>query len=142
MATDLQDPKFRIDQASQAGQEFAKLYYETFDKRRTLLPKLYLPSATMVWQGNPVSGMDAIAKFQESLPTSEVSLESVDCQPLPDSVTQGQTSILVSTCGAVTFHGNPIRTFTQSFMLTVHKTDESKAISWKIASDCFRLQDS
>lgn len=47
-----------------------------------LLQKLYLDSATVVWNGNAVKGLEEIIKFYDTIPTSEHNLDSLDCQPL------------------------------------------------------------
>ena len=51
-----------------------------------LLNKLYLDTATTVWNGNPLEGSEAILKFLDQLPTTEHTIESLDCQPIPGIV--------------------------------------------------------
>lgn len=46
------------------------------------LTRLYLDKATLVWNGNAVSGQDALAEFFESLPSSEFQVHTLDCQPV------------------------------------------------------------
>ncbi|XP_048773993.1 NTF2-related export protein 2-like isoform X2 [Ostrea edulis] len=87
-----EDLAAKIDQATEAGEQFAKLYYETYDKKRHVLHKLYLDTATMVWNGNGLSGLDNIQKYLEGLPVSEHRMESLDCQPLSDWTYYGMVS--------------------------------------------------
>ncbi|XP_038056179.1 NTF2-related export protein 2-like [Patiria miniata] len=130
------DVKLQLEQAVLAGKEFHKLYYEKFDKRRNLLNKLYMDSATMVWNGNPLQGSEAILKFLDQLPTSDHTIDTLDCQPIPAVVTQGQTSLMVIVGGRVKFEGTKETfSFTENFMLT------TQGGVWKIASDCFRYQE-
>ncbi|PIK54297.1 putative NTF2-related export protein 2 [Apostichopus japonicus] len=174
----------KLDQACSAAEEFQKLFYESFDKRRTVLDKLYMETATMVWNGNLVEGSKEIVKFLETLPVSEHTIDLLDCHPilgydkmcraevlihlrfllytflisfLPildlvfktfqftafetipylyicplDSVTNGQTSIMVVAGGKVRFQGNKTFPFNENFVLT------SQQGKWKIASNTFR----
>ncbi len=46
------------------------------------LTRLYLDKATLVWNGNAVTGHDALGEFFESLPSSEFQVQSLDCQPV------------------------------------------------------------
>ncbi|KAI8483860.1 NTF2- export protein 2 [Branchiostoma belcheri] len=130
-----QDFKTNIDNACRAGEEFSKVFYETFDKRRHVLNKLYLDTANVVWNGNVVKGPQEITKFHDNLPHSEHTLITLDCQPLPDEATQGQATVLVTTSGTVKFEGNNTMRFTQNFTLT------NQGNVWKVASDCFRCQE-
>ncbi|GAB1601607.1 NTF2-related export protein 2-like isoform X2 [Argonauta hians] len=125
--------KIKIDQACTAGEEFHKLYYETFDKKRHLLSKLYMSNAQMVWNGTFVEGMTEIMKFIEHLPSTETSIETFDCHPLADVVSQGQTTISVTIFGLVKFPKKKPKAFHQHFILT------SQENVWKIVSDNYRF---
>ncbi|PIK48755.1 putative NTF2-related export protein 2 [Apostichopus japonicus] len=76
------DSILKLDQACSAAEEFQKLFYESFDKRRTVLDKLYMETATMVWNGNLVEGSKEIVKFLETLPVSEHTIDLLDCHPI------------------------------------------------------------
>ncbi|KAJ8298165.1 hypothetical protein KUTeg_024696 [Tegillarca granosa] len=125
----------KVVQAAEAGEEFSKLFYETFDKKRHVLQKLYLDTATLVWNGNCINGQTDIVNFYQKLPTTEHKLESLDCQPLPDEVSSGQMTIIVKTFGTVKYQNRKPKLFHQSFMLT------SQNNVWKIVSDNFRSQE-
>ncbi|KAG8439615.1 hypothetical protein GDO86_005699 [Hymenochirus boettgeri] len=77
-----------VDLACRAAEEFVNLYYETIDKRRRQLTKLYMDSATLVWNGNPVSGQNSLIEFFEMLPSSEFQVNMIDCQPVHASYTR------------------------------------------------------
>ncbi|XP_034962323.1 NTF2-related export protein 2-like [Zootoca vivipara] len=132
--------KTYVDQACKAAEEFANIYYETMDKRRRALTKLYQDKATLVWNGNAVSGQAALAEFFEKLPSSDFQITTFDCQPVHEQATENHNTILIVTYGFVKFDGNEQQYFNQSFLLTAQTTNNSTV--WKIASDCFRFQDS
>ncbi|XP_051486318.1 NTF2-related export protein 2 isoform X2 [Apus apus] len=135
----LSDFKTYVDQACRAADEFVNIYYETMDKRRRALTRLYLDKATLVWNGNAVSGQEELNKFFEMLPSTEFQVHVLDCQPVHEQATQGQTTVLVVTSGTVKFDGDKQRYFNQNFLLTAQATPTNTV--WKIASDCFRFQD-
>nr|XP_056715470.1 NTF2-related export protein 2 [Euleptes europaea] len=109
------------------------------DKRRRVLTKLYLDKATLVWNGNAVSGQEGLADFFEMLPSSDFQVTSFDCQPVHEQATLSQATVLVVTCGSVKFEGSKYRFFNQNFLLTAQTTNNNTV--WRIASDCFRFQD-
>lgn len=131
--------KTYVDQACRAAEEFVNIYYEAMDKRRRALVRLYLDKATLIWNGNVVTGLEALANFFEMLPSSEFQINMLDCQPVHEQATQCQTTVLVVTSGIVKFDGNKQHFFNQNFLLTAQSTPNSTV--WKIASDCFRFQD-
>ncbi|KAJ7310212.1 hypothetical protein JRQ81_007106 [Phrynocephalus forsythii] len=133
------DFKTYVDQACRAAEEFASIYYDTMDRRRRVLTRLYTDDAALIWNGNAVSGQDALAKFFEMLPSSEFQVTTFDCQPVHEQATQNQTTVLVVTCGTVKFDGNKQRYFIQNFLLTAQTTNNNTV--WKIMSDCFRFQE-
>ncbi|KAK2493593.1 hypothetical protein MC885_016156 [Smutsia gigantea] len=134
----LMDFKTRVDQACKAAEEFVNIYYETMDKRRQALTMLYLDKASLIWNGNAVTGLAALSHFFDTLPSSQFQVNTLDCQPVHQEATQSQSAILVVTSGIVKFGGNR-HFFNQNFLLTAQSTPNS--IVWKIASDCFRFQD-
>uniref|UniRef100_A0A4W5LJG9 NTF2-related export protein n=1 Tax=Hucho hucho TaxID=62062 RepID=A0A4W5LJG9_9TELE len=142
-ASTLLPPDFRthVDASCRYSEEFTNIYYDCMDKKRRNLIRLYLDKATLVWNGNAVSGQAALGDFFESLPSSEFSVQTLDCQPVHEQATQGQTTLLVVTAGQVKFDGQKQRYFNQNFLLTAQSSPTSDQPVWKIASDCFRFQD-
>ena len=51
------------------------------------IKNLYLDSANLIWNGQSISGKDAIIKFLEDLPTSKTTLSSLDSQPVNGKAT-------------------------------------------------------
>ncbi|CAL1538214.1 unnamed protein product [Lymnaea stagnalis] len=129
-----EDVRTRSVQATQAAEEFSKLYFETFDKRRQAICKIYQDKATVVWNGNAVSGTEEITKFFDSLPQSEFVTEGMDTQPIGAGIqNEGSNAIMVTFYGKVKFAGSNFKTFTQTFILSAHDN------KWKIVSDNFRF---
>lgn len=132
MAMDLD---YRKSQANRAAEEFSKIYYEQFDKKRGAVSKLYLDKANLVWNGNAVSGVEAILKWFDHLPASEHIIEGLDAQPIvagPVDV-ENTNSIMVTVFGRVKFSDTGAEAFTQTFILSAADN------KWKIISDTFRM---
>ncbi|KAI8761786.1 NTF2-related export protein 2 [Biomphalaria glabrata] len=136
-----EDIKAKSFQATIAAGEFSKLYFETFDKRRQAIIKMYQEKATLVWNGHYVSGADEIMKFFDKLPQSEYTVEGMDTQPiLADTVSKGINSIIVTVFGKVKFKESEkkvpeSKVFAQTFILSAHDN------KWKIDSDNMRFMD-
>ena len=61
-----------------------------------LISKLYMPTASVVWNGKSVNGLADIVTFYESLPISETTVESIDAQPiLSESINIGKNPFIV-----------------------------------------------
>ncbi|XP_050308929.1 NTF2-related export protein [Anthonomus grandis grandis] len=125
----------KIDQACRVAEEFTKLYYETMDKRRHLISRLYLEAGILSWNGNGVKGNDRIQKFIIDLPASDHALVTLDAQPVLDIATSGQLTFIIQATGTVKYQEKTPKTFQQNFVVT------AQGDKWKIASDCFRIQE-
>jgi len=97
-----------------------------------------LDTATLIWNGNEVTGQDAIRKFYEGLPSSEHQVDAVDSQPVATVAVGSQNTIMVTMSGVVRYQKNKAKTITQTFILTVE--DQARQ-SWKVASDCVRTSE-
>ncbi|KAM7320699.1 hypothetical protein ACRRTK_019952 [Alexandromys fortis] len=71
------DLKTYVDQACRTAEEFVNVYYTTMDKW-WLLSRLYMGTATLVWNGNAVTGQESLNEFFELLPSSEFQINVVD----------------------------------------------------------------
>ncbi|KAL2716356.1 NTF2-related export protein isoform X1 [Vespula squamosa] len=130
------DLKSKIDQACRTAEEFTKLYYESLDKRRYLISRLYLDTATLIWNGNGVESKDNIQKFWTDLPPSEHSIITLDAQPITGPGITNQLTFLVKVGGQVKFEEKISKPFNQTFLIT------AVGDKWKIVSDCFRALES
>ncbi|XP_067663701.1 NTF2-related export protein 2-like isoform X2 [Haliotis asinina] len=98
-----------------------------------LIRKLYLDSSTVVWNGNVCNGGEAINAHFDALPASEHVINSLDTQPLVESLNPNEMAIAVSVFGTVKYQNNKNKAFTQNFTLS------SQGTVWKIVSDVFRF---
>ncbi|KAJ8954337.1 hypothetical protein NQ314_007111 [Rhamnusium bicolor] len=130
------DPaKTKIDQACRTAEEFTKLYYETADKRRHLMSRLYLDTGLFAWNGNGITGNENIQKFVIDLPPTDHVITTLDAQPILDSAVSGQLTFMIQVSGSVKYQDKIPKTFQQNFIVT------AQGDKWKIVSDCFRLQE-
>ncbi|KAL6261427.1 NTF2-related export protein [Pogonomyrmex barbatus] len=130
-----QDLKAKIDQACRTAEDFSKLYYESLDKRRYLISRMYMDTATLIWNGNGVTGKDNIQKFWTDLPPSEHTIHTLDAQPITSPEVANQLTFLVKVCGQVKYDDKNSKSFNQTFLIT------AMGDKWKVVSDCFRAQE-
>ncbi|XP_022694455.1 NTF2-related export protein 1-like isoform X2 [Varroa jacobsoni] len=123
-----------ISTASKAGLDFAKVFYKTLDEKRHLLGNIYQEDS-VIWNGNPYVGKEAITKFYTSLPHSETNLLSVDAQPILSKFQEGRLTVLVICAGDVRLKGLQNAGFTENFVVT------SEGSSWKVLRDTFRFHE-
>ncbi|KAF9093852.1 NTF2- export protein 2 [Mortierella sp. GBA35] len=130
--------KVQVDRSSQGADAFVAAYYNLFDTQRPVLNRVYRDSSAILWNGNAYSGIGPFSEFYNKLASSEHSVSSYDCHPLPNAVdpsTQG--SILVNVSGTVKYGNEPAtRHFSQSFVLSPDPTANGDFFVW---SDCFRF---
>ncbi|XP_046854003.1 NTF2-related export protein 2-like [Xenia sp. Carnegie-2017] len=122
-----------VENACRSGEEFINLYYETFDKRRHVLSKLYTDTSEIVWNGHHVKGFDGLNEYFASLPASAHHVHAVDCQPVSEKVSPGSTTIAVFVDGTVSYDDGKPKIFSQNFVLN------AEGDVWKVVSDCFRI---
>jgi len=125
----------KVEESSRTAEEFTKLYYDSVDKKRHQMSRLYLDNAIVVWNGNGTTGKDNIQKYFQDLPSTEHNITTLDAQPVIDEATLNQKTLLVMVSGVFRLQGNSQKPFQQTFMIT------AQGDKWKIVSDCFRIQD-
>lgn len=124
--------QLRSSQACDDAKKFAELFYEKLDKGRHTISSLFHDSATLIWNGNQVTGKNNIVPFYEALPTVETQLFSIDAQPILEAAAGTQTMIAIICNGKMKFASSPIKGFTESFLLTAENN------VWKVVSDTYR----
>lgn len=131
------DTKFytNIEESSKTAGDFTKVYYESLDKKRHQMSRLYLDNAIAVWNGNEVTGKDNIQKFFTSLPDIEHTILTYDAQPIVDETISNQQTLLLIVAGTIRIKNVTSKPFQQTFMVT------AQGDKWKIVRDCFRIQD-
>lgn len=130
--------RMSIEESSKAAGDFTKVYYESLDKKRHQMSRLYMDNAIAVWNGNDVIGKDNIQQFFINLPDIEHTVTTYDVQPIIDEAIANQQTLLLIVAGTIRFkkHERELsKPFQQTFMIT------AEGGKWKIVRDCFRIQD-
>lgn len=124
-----------IEESSKTAGDFTKVYYDSLDKKRHQMARLYMDNAIAVWNGNEVIGKDNIQQFFVSLPDIEHTVQSYDAQPVIDETIANQQTLLLIVAGTIRIRNKVSKPFQQTFMIT------AQGDKWKIVRDCFRIQD-
>lgn len=125
-----------VREATRIGEQFTKVYYESMDKKRNVMAKLYKDEdAVLSWNGHGSKGADAIVKYIFELPPCDHELCSLDVQRIAPDAVQNQIAYLISTSGKVRYKGMRKAGFNQNFIIS------AEGSKWKIISDVFRLQE-
>ena len=85
MTTDrMSAPAWFTEFTANAAETFVTAYYAAADspQRSQLLPSLYLPTSSIAWNGNPISGAAQFAQLLDAQPGSQHEIQSFDCHPL------------------------------------------------------------
>ncbi|XP_034114327.1 NTF2-related export protein-like [Drosophila nasuta] len=125
----------KVEAACRTAEDFTRLYYASLDNRRHQMGRLYIDSATFSWNGNGATGRETIERYFEELPSSRHQLTTLDAQPILDAAVGNQTTYIILASGTVKYSDQAARNFQQSFVITAEND------KWKIASDCYRLQE-
>ncbi|XP_030387225.1 NTF2-related export protein isoform X1 [Scaptodrosophila lebanonensis] len=127
--------KSKVEACSRTAEDFTRIYYASFDNRRQHMGRLYIDNAIFSWNGNGANGRDMIERYFSELPSSSHQLSTLDAQPILDAAVSNQLTYLILASGTVKYAEQPMRWFQQSFIITAENE------KWKIASDCYRLQE-
>uniref|UniRef100_A0A1B6CKC7 NTF2-related export protein n=1 Tax=Clastoptera arizonana TaxID=38151 RepID=A0A1B6CKC7_9HEMI len=126
----------QFDLACRTAENFLKLYYDSLDRKRHLMTKLYLDTATLVWNGNGSTGKEGIQNFLSELPSGSHAYNCFDIQQIPDCAVGENLTYVIQTSGTVKYPGtSSLKHFMQNFVIT------AEGDKWKIVSDCFRFQE-
>ncbi|EDW85963.1 uncharacterized protein Dwil_GK23344 [Drosophila willistoni] len=129
------DLKSRVEGCVRTAEDFTRIYYASFDSRRHQIGRLYIDTAIFSYNGNGATGREMIERYFLELPTSNHQLTTLDAQPILDAAVANQMTYLILASGTVKYASQPIKNFQQSFVITAQND------KWKIASDCYRLQE-
>ncbi|KAL7730965.1 hypothetical protein ACLKA6_014198 [Drosophila palustris] len=127
--------KNKVETCCRTSEDFTRLYYASLDNRRHQMGRLYIDSATFSWNGNGAQGRETIERYFLELPSSRHQLTTLDSQPILDAAVGNQSTYIILASGTVKYAEQPMRNFQQSFVITAEND------KWKIASDCYRLQE-
>ncbi|KIS66504.1 uncharacterized protein UMAG_10758 [Mycosarcoma maydis] len=103
------DSRRLADFAAKAAETFVSAYYAASDspQRTNLVPTLYLPNSSIVWNGTPVSGQQELTAMLNSMPGSKHEVQAFDCHALGGAVDGASftpPSILLTVSGTVSHH--------------------------------------
>ncbi|CAF1284708.1 unnamed protein product [Didymodactylos carnosus] len=128
---------------SEAVEGFTKRYYETFDRRRHDINRLYHQTAKLVWNGNAVDGQEAIRMWLIGLPPTVHCVYALDYFSMKDLFPDEDTTYQVFINGTVAYgtsenaSNKEKHMFSHVFVLTVDKTTST----WVIINECFRFNE-
>ncbi|KAH8396201.1 hypothetical protein KR222_005031, partial [Zaprionus bogoriensis] len=131
----LQELKTKVEACCRTAEDFTRLYYASLDNRRHQMGRLYIDTANFSWNGNGAQGREIIERYFLELPSSRHQLTTLDSQPILDAAVGNQTTYIILASGTVKYAEQSLRNFQQSFVITAEND------KWKIASDCYRLQE-
>ncbi|CBY30455.1 unnamed protein product [Oikopleura dioica] len=95
--------KERTEDAEQAAQQLCDSYYECLDKKRHQIHRMYAESSILIYDGKRLKSQDEIKKHLNEGDESNHRIETLDVQPVDDSMTDGKSSFLISAAGSVRF---------------------------------------
>ncbi|KAK6354245.1 hypothetical protein TWF730_008657 [Orbilia blumenaviensis] len=128
-----------IQLAYTAAKNFVSSYYLDLQTARSKLKTYYMPTATISWNGNNLSGgIDDVEKLHTEMPPANYEVQCFDAQPLMPNG-RGQCSILLITNGYVKFGDEkdaPSRGFSETITL---EPDTSTPVRFLISSQSTRL---
>lgn len=89
------DSRRLADFAAKAAETFVSAYYAASDspQRTNLVPTLYLPSSSIVWNGTPVSGQQELTAMLNSMPGSKHEVQAFDCHAMGGAVDGGKLRV-------------------------------------------------
>ncbi|CAJ0945264.1 unnamed protein product, partial [Mesorhabditis belari] len=114
------------------------LYHEVIDRKRECLEQMYHDNASLIWNGNPVNGAEAIKNYLQAIPDTEHNVQSIDVQklsPLASQTLGGEC--MTANIGGSVIVGGIEHNFTQSLVLILDPNDKKP----RILSDRFRYAD-
>ncbi|KAF9124307.1 NTF2- export protein 1 [Mortierella sp. 14UC] len=129
--------KAHVDLSSKGADQFVDIYYKIFDTQRPVLNRFYRENSAILWNGNPYQGATPFSEFTNKLSSSEHTINSYDCHPLPTSTDPNTPGAMILNVSGTVKYSNETTTrhFSQSFILS----PDPKNGSFFVWSDCFRF---
>ncbi|KAG0641079.1 hypothetical protein HOY80DRAFT_955977 [Tuber brumale] len=129
-----------IKASADGATKFIGSYYEAINTntKRASLENFYHPNASIVWNGNPMTGGEAFARFYEHMPATHYDVKSYDSQPmLVPGTSGGPCNYMVIVSGSVKYgDSKEQRGFSETFVLKPSATDPNQYV---VATQGFRL---
>ena len=70
-------------QRSNEAIKFAEVFFHKQDKEKESLFEMYHEQSTLIWNGQPTKTKTNIARFYQSQPTTQTTLQALDAQIMP-----------------------------------------------------------
>ncbi|KAI5784624.1 hypothetical protein EDC01DRAFT_789157, partial [Geopyxis carbonaria] len=129
------DPEL-IKLTNEVAKTFVTTYYTALDTHRGTLAGFYQPSASIVWNGTPLSGGDAFAHFFATMPVSVTDVQSYDAHPIGG--TPAMVSLSVSGTVKYGAGAKEQRGFSETVVLVGDGEGTGRG-KWRIGSQGFRV---
>eukprot|EP00033_Pygsuia_biforma_P002158 GCRY01002393.1.p1 GENE.GCRY01002393.1~~GCRY01002393.1.p1 ORF type:complete len:143 (+),score=5.20 GCRY01002393.1:188-616(+) len=126
--------------SSFGGSEFVDIFFKTYDTKRSETIKFFRETSFLVWNGNKASGLSEIATALDKIPPTQHTIETLDCQPIPESLSANSFGILVSVNGKISMTSKKSHPFTESIVLLCDPNKPGQK-HFFVASDVFRCPD-
>lgn len=96
-----------------------------------------MDNAVAIWNGNGLNGNNNIQDFIQKLPSTSHRVLTFNAQPIVDEMAPNQNAIMILVSGKIQHFNSTTNDhhFQQTFLIYAQED------KWKIASDCFRMQD-
>jgi len=126
------DPNAMEANFKQIGEEFAKVYYQTYDSNRAGLAQFYEAQSCFTFEGESVQGTQQITQKLQTLPFQQVQHAPSSChgQPVPGS----PDKVLLLVTGSMMVNGSQNVKFAEVFQLMKKPTG-----GWFILNNTFKV---
>lgn len=126
------DPNAMESNFKQIGEEFAKVYYQTYDSNRQGLAQFYEAQSCFTFEGESVQGQQQIVQKLTTLPFQQVQHAPSSChgQPVPGS----PDKVLLLVTGSMLVNGSQTVKFAEVFQLMKKPTG-----GWFILNNTFKV---
>ncbi|KAK9456913.1 hypothetical protein V1511DRAFT_495660 [Dipodascopsis uninucleata] len=133
MASDLSQV---IDLITRGAENFIRIYYDAIDNKRDGIKALFEPNASVVYNGNPLPGGEAVSQLYANMPVTHHDVGDFDCHPLAVGA-NGKPSVALTTSGRVRIGTDKTKglcTFSESLVLRPQADGK-----YYVSSGCYRL---
>jgi hypothetical protein len=127
-----------VDVSYRTSERFSNQFFRALDNYRENLPKFLAPEAAVVWNGNPLGGIEEFIQMYNYMPQTRHDVTGFNVHPLPNSSVQ-MLNLVLTTSGKVKFgseRGKDLFGFSAVFMLRQHPSDPSNLM---VSSLSYRL---
>lgn len=126
------DPNAMESNFKSIGEEFAKVFYQTYDSNRQGLTQFFEAQSCFTFEGESFQGAQQISQKLTNLPFQQVQHQpsTCNCQPVPGS----PDKVLLLVTGNMVVNGSQNLKFCEVFLLM-----KKPAGGWFILNDTFKV---